>query len=320
MSAAPCYWIMKSNETAQISVESLRHCTICPRACGADRLAGVRGSCGVTGAAALVAHYMLHRWEEPCISGPGGAGTVFFGGCGLRCIFCQNRAINGDAIGDYYDTPALASLFLKLQSHGADNIDLVTPTHYAPQIIEAVAKARSDGLAIPVIWNSSGYENVDVVRALRGTVDIYMPDFKYSSDELARRFSAAPDYFEIASRAIAEMAAQTGDPVFDGRGMLLRGTIIRILVLPGHTLDAMKTIRYLHRTYGDSIILSIMGQYTPPAEIVYDELRRPLTQEEYDEVTEFAADIGVTRAYIQELGSVGESFIPKFGFRSEQPG
>jgi len=258
---------------------------------------------------------MLHHWEEPCISGPGGSGTVFFGGCGLRCMFCQNRVISGDKIGDYYSTSRLAGLFLSLQEQGADNINLVTPTHYAPQVAAAVSEARSLGLRLPVVWNSSGYEKAEIISGLRGIVDVYMPDFKYFSPGLARKFSSAPDYFEHASSAIGEMVRQTGTPVFDGRGMLLRGTIIRILVLPGHTLDAMKVIHYLYRTYGDDVILSIMGQYTPPAGMPYPELRRRLTQSEYDEVVEFAADIGVTRAYIQELGSASESFIPKFGFK-----
>lgn len=310
---------MKSNETAAVIAESLKNCMLCPRKCGVNRLNGERGRCRVTGADVLVAHYMLHRWEEPCISGPGGSGTVFFGGCGLRCIFCQNRAIIEGGLGERFDTSRLAGLFLKLQQCGADNINLVTPTHYAPHIITAVAEARSLGLRLPVVWNSSGYEKADVVALLRGTVDIYMPDFKYYTADTAQRFSSAPDYFEYASRAIDEMVRQTGEPVFDGRGMLMRGTIVRILVLPGHTLEAMKIIRYLHREFGDRIIQSIMGQYTPPAGMPYPELRRPLTQSEYDEVTEFAADIGVTCAYIQELGSVGESFIPKFGFRPELP-
>jgi putative pyruvate formate lyase activating enzyme len=173
--------------------------------------------------------------------------------------------------------------------------------------------ARAGGLKIPVIWNSSGYEKAGVIAALRGTVDIYMPDCKYYSDELAEKFSSAPDYFYYASKAISEMAKQTGRPVCDGGGMLRRGTIVRILALPGHTDDTMKIIHYLYREFRDDVILSIMGQYTPPAYIGFPELRRPLTQDEYDEVVDFAAEIGVKNAYIQELGSIGESFIPGFG-------
>lgn len=269
--------------------------------------------CGVAGGDVIVAHYMLHRWEEPCVSGNRGAGAVFFGGCGLRCLFCQNHAITGGTFGKLYDTASLAELFLDLQRLGADNIDLVTPTHYTPQIMEAVAAAKRIGLAIPVLWNSSGYEKAETIALLRDTVDIYMPDFKYYSGELAKAFSCAPDYFAFASRAVAEMAAQTGRPIYDNNGMLQRGTIVRILALPGHTDDTMKIIHYLYKTYRDDVILSIMGQYTPPAQIEYPELRRPLTQEEYDEVCDFAAEIGVKNAYIQELGSVSESFIPEFG-------
>ncbi len=302
-----------SGDVNNHNIEALRRCTLCPRNCRADRLNGCRGKCSVTGADVLVAHTMLHRWEEPCISGPGGAGAVFLGGCGLGCVYCQNRAITGGAIGEYYSAARLAELFLDLQRRGADNLDLVTPTHYAPQIIDAVATAKLNGLNIPVVWNSSGYEKADVIAALRGTVDIYMPDFKYYSDELAENFSRAPGYFAFASRAVAEMVAQVGQPVFDDGGMLRRGVIIRVLTLPGHTGDTMKIIRYLYHEFGDNVILSIMGQYTPPAQIDFPELRNSLTQDEYDEVVEFASEIGVKRAYIQELGSVGESFIPGFG-------
>lgn len=290
---------------------------LCPRECGVDRENGEVGFCGVTGGKVSVAHYMLHRWEEPCISGSGGAGAVFFAGCSLRCEFCQNRKISrGDVNprgnGGLMDENELAALFLKLQADGADDLDLVTPTHYAPQIIAALTAAKRDGLTIPAIWNSSGYEKPETIRALRGAVEVFLPDFKYYSDELAVMFSHAPRYFELASAALREMTALAGEPRYNSHGIITGGVIVRVLVLPGHTDDTMKLLHWLHREYGDGIVISIMGQYTPPASIAFPELSRQLTQPEYDEVVDFADEIGITNAYTQELTSISESFIPDF--------
>ena len=245
-------------------------------------------------------------WEEPPISGENGSGTVFFSGCPLHCIYCQNGKISRGGAGQAVTTDELCSIFLHLQDMGAENINLVTATHFVPRIRGALIKARQEGLRIPVVYNTGSYESVDTIRYLNGLVDIYLPDLKYRDAELAKKYSKAPDYFETAAAAIAEMYRQVG-PSTDSPKM-----IVRHLVLPGCKEDSKAVIKYLWETYGDNVFISIMSQYTPVKETGFENLDRRLTEEEYDEVVDFAAELGITKAFVQEGESAKESFIPDF--------
>lgn len=290
-------------------------CALCPRQCRTDRVHS-RGYCGES-EKVRVARASLHMWEEPCISGRTGSGTVFFSGCPLKCVFCQNRRIALGGSGKELSAAQLSRLFLVLQGQGAENINLVTPTHFVPQIAVALGMSRSAGLSVPVVYNTSAYEQVETVRMLEGLVDIYLPDLKYHSSELSARYSNAPDYFERASLAIAEMARQVGAPVFEGQGfdekMLKRGVIVRHMVMPGHVRDSMEVIKYLYDTYGDGIYMSIMNQYTPPAGLEgYPEISRRVTRREYSKVVDYAIGLGVENAFVQEGNTAEESFIPDF--------
>lgn len=260
----------------------------------------------------VAARAALHYWEEPCISGKSGSGAVFFSGCNLRCVFCQNRRIAVGQAGQPISRDRLSEIFLELQEKGANNINLVTPSHYAPQIAEALENAKNHGLTIPIVYNTGSYEKVSTLRMLEGLVDIYLPDLKYFSGELSARYSNAPDYFAVACAAIAEMTRQASEPVFD-HDLLQRGVIVRHLVLPGQTRDSKKILRYLHETYGGRIWISILNQYTPlPHATAFPELNRPVSAEEYERVVTFAERIGITQAYVQEGGTAAESFIPAF--------
>lgn len=288
------------------------HCTLCPRKCGANRLAGEKGFCGET-AELRIARAALHYWEEPCLSGEAGSGTVFFTGCNLRCIFCQNHEISTGDSGVVISSERLCTIFFELQSQHAENINLVTPTHFLPHIVEALSRAKASGLHIPVVYNTSGYESVESLKMLDGLVDIYLPDFKYVSSIPAGEYSAAPDYFDVASAALDEMVRQVGTPVFDERGMMQRGIIVRHLLLPGLSEDSNAVIRYLYETYGDDVYLSIMRQYTPLAQVAnIPALNRTITTQEYDAVVDAAIALGVENGFLQEEESIGESFIPPF--------
>lgn len=291
----------------------LSNCIVCPRACGVNRLTGQKGYCGATDKL-IVARAALHFWEEPCISGADGSGTVFFGGCNLKCVFCQNHSIAIGDCGKEITLERLAEIFLELQEKGAANINLVTPTHYIPQIRDALLLAKEQGLKLPIVYNTGGYESADSLRLMDGLVDIYLPDLKYFSPELSKRYSHATDYFEKASAALAEMYRQTGTPVFDAvTGLMKRGMIVRHLLLPGQTKDSKKLLRYLHETYGDNIYISIMNQYTPLAHVAHiSELNRKVTSEEYERVIRFALRLGIENAFIQEGETALESFIPPF--------
>jgi putative pyruvate formate lyase activating enzyme len=297
---------MKNNEL-------YKNCRLCPRACGANREKGQRGACGMS-SSLLVSRASLHMWEEPPISGERGSGTVFFAGCPLSCVFCQNAEISHERNGKEISAERLAEIFLELQEKGAHNINLVTATHYTPHVIAALDKAKKSGLNIPVVYNCGGYESTETLRMLRGYIDIYLPDFKYMSPELAARYSLCPDYPEKAKQALAEMVEQTGKPVFDENGMLSRGTVVRHLVLPGCAKDSMDVIKYLHETYGDKIYISIMSQYTPSERLRarFPELARKLTKYEYGKVVRFAAEIGVENGFTQYGEAAAESFIPSF--------
>ena len=293
--------------------EYLSDCTLCPRNCHADRSAGQRGFCGQT-AVVTAARAALHYWEEPVICGEAGSGAVFFSGCSLRCVFCQNHTISNSEFGKPVTIQALADSFLRLQSLGAVNINLVTGSHFIPQICLSLELAKDQGLQLPVVFNSSGYESVASLKLLEGLVDIWLPDLKYFSSELSARYSKAPDYFEVASRAIEEMVRQAGKPLFDeATGLMQRGVIVRHLCLPGQSKDSKKVLRYLHSTFGNDIYVSIMNQYTPlPHVAAYPELNRSLTEEEYEKILTFAQRIGIEQGFRQEGGTDRDSFIPAF--------
>lgn len=291
---------------------AMSDCSLCPRACHVDRLHGETGVCGQT-AEVVAARAALHFWEEPCISGEAGSGAVFFSGCQVGCVYCQNRDIANGSAGKAVSVERLAEIFLELQEKGANNINLVTPTHFAPQIAVALGYAKACGLQLPVVYNTSAYEAVSTLRQLRGLVDIYLPDLKYRSEALAGRYSHAADYFRYASAAVAEMVRQAGDPVAEPEsGLMKRGVIVRMLVLPGCVEDAKAVIRYLYETYGDGIYISIMNQFTPLGLGRYPELNRRLTEAEYEEVVDFAIGLGVENGFVQEGGTAEESFIPAF--------
>lgn len=289
----------------------LEKCLLCPRQCGANRLMGQTGYCGMT-AEVTIARASLHMWEEPCISGTNGSGTVFFTGCPLRCVFCQNRQIAIGNTGTKITVERLSEIFLELQHKGAHNINLVTPTHYVPQIVEALKRAKKNGLSVPIVYNTGSYEKVDTIRMLEGLIDIWLPDCKYYGKELATRYSNAPDYFEVANAAIAEMVRQAGSPVFEGE-LMKRGVIVRHMILPGHTKDSRMVIEKLHKCYGDKIYISIMNQYTPLTQMEsFPEINRRITAREYDKVVDYAISINVENAFIQEGETAKESFIPDF--------
>ncbi len=289
-------------------------CRLCPRDCGVNRAAGQAGVCGVAGPGIRAARAALHMWEEPCISGETGSGAVFFSGCSLRCVYCQNRDIARAAAGVMISRERLAEIFLELEAQGAANINLVTPTHYSPEIIWAVKRAREQGLSVPIVHNGSGYERPEVLRSLEGIVDIYLTDFKYMEAETAARYSRAPDYPAVAQAALSEMVRQTPEPVFDENGLMRRGVIVRHLLLPGHLRNARAVVRYVHETYGDRVFLSLMNQYTPMPDIEkeYPELARRVTAREYERLVDYALSLGVENGFIQEGDTAQESFIPAF--------
>lgn len=300
-------------------------CNLCPRMCNVNRHT-VTGYCLMTDRL-KVARAALHMWEEPCISGERGSGAVFFSGCTLRCVFCQNYKIAAAKVGKYITVDELADIMLRLQNNQANNINLVTPTHYAGQIAEALIKAKDRGLKIPVVYNTSAYENVDTLKIMDGLVDVYLPDFKYMDGKLALKYSNAGNYPETAKAALREMVRQTGTPdmygdddtlVRDGyveSGIMKKGVIVRHLILPGYTKESRNVIKYLYDTYKNDIYISIMNQYTPLEHVkLYKELCRKVTKKEYDKVVDYAIDIGVTNAFIQEGGTAKESFIPEFDF------
>lgn len=290
----------------------LRDCSLCPRDCHVDRIAGQKGYCRET-AELVVARAALHMWEEPCISGEEGSGTVFFSGCAMGCCYCQNHNIALGLAGKAISEERLADIFLELQEKNANNINLVTPSHYVPQIIMALDKARKKGLKLPVVYNSSAYERVETLRLLEGYIDFYLPDLKYMDPEPAGRYSRCRDYFSFASKAISEMIRQVGDPIFDERGMMKQGVIVRHLALPGYLEDSKNIIKYLYQTYGDSIYVSIMNQYTPMPAVAEDtKLNRRITEEEYEELIDYAISLGIENGFIQEGDTASESFIPEF--------
>ncbi len=287
------------------------HCTLCPRRCGADRQNGV-GYCGM-GAVPTAAKACLHKWEEPCIAYRNGAGTVFFSGCSLHCVYCQNNVISRELYGAQTSADGLADIFLRLQEQGADNIELVTPTHFLPDIIAALEKVKPR-LTVPVVYNTGGYELAETIRRLDGLVDVYLPDIKYFSPELSARYSNAPDYFEHASAAVTEMIRQAGDLNYNEAGGLLKGTIIRHLVLPNCRHDSIKIMEWIaeHST-SEQMLVSIMNQYTPFDFIPdsFPELKRRVTKMEYNSVVRRAAELGLN-GFTQEKSSADAQYVPDF--------
>ena len=298
----------------------LSDCRLCPRECKVNRLAGDLGVCGM-GAQISAARAALHFWEEPCISGTNGSGTIFFSGCSLHCGFCQNEPISRGRAGQVISIERLCTIFFELKAKGAHNINLVTPTHFIPQITAALRMAKAEGLDLPIVCNCSGYENVEALRIWDGLIDVYLPDLKFFSSALSKTLCAAPDYFEKACSALAEMFRQTGTPVFDEDGMITKGMIVRHLMLPGHLFDTRKILTYLCSTYGNKIYISLMNQYTPPASTdskpgVPD---HPLREDHYDAMVRYLQEAGQENAYIQENGTDSESFIPPFDLTGISP-
>lgn len=291
----------------------MEKCTLCPRECGVGRKNGKIGYCG-EGHTIRVARTSLHQWEEPCITGEYGSGTVFFSGCGLKCIFCQNHNIADSSVGKKFTIEELADAILRLQEYKASNINLVTAGHFVDKLVAVIHRAKEKGLTIPIVYNSSAYEKVNSLQKLAGLVDVYLPDCKFYDVQIAMQYAKAPDYFWVASAAIAEMVRQTGVPQFDEKtGNMIKGVIVRHLILPGHTNDSKKIIEFLYRTYGNDIYLSIMNQYTPIRDFKeYPNLNRCVTKREYEKVVGYALSLGVENAFIQEGKTAMTSFIPTF--------
>lgn len=286
-------------------------CTLCPRNCGVSRSSGKRGVCGMTDEL-RIARVGLHMWEEPCLSGFRGSGTIFFTGCNLGCIFCQNQKISTRELpGRVYTIEEFAEAMLSLQAQGAHNINFVTGTHYIPHIIEGVRLARSRGLSIPTLYNCGGYESVDSLKLLEGSIDIYLPDMKFYRSEISMKYAHASDYFVRAQETVAEMVRQCPNQVFDEEGIMQRGVIVRHLMLPGQLFDTKHIMDHLCETYGNQITISLMNQYTPMPSAP-QELATPLSSKHYDSMVNYLSLLGQENAYTQEGGTVSESFIPDF--------
>ncbi|MEG2290346.1 MAG: radical SAM protein [Clostridium sp.] len=298
-----------------IDLSSLSNCTVCARNCGVDRINGNIGFCKSV-ATVKVAKAYGHMWEEPCISGTKGSGTVFFSNCNLRCVFCQNHDISQADIGKEISIERLSEIFLEQQAKGYHNINLVNPTHYIPQIIAALDIAKGQGLHIPIVYNSNGYENLESIKALKGYVDVYIPDLKYFNDKYAIKYSAAPNYFNIASKVIEEMVLQIGDTIFNNTGLMLTGVIIRHLMLPGLLFDSKKIVEYIYKTFGDRVFLSLMNQYTPMFRASkYPEINKALNPGHYDSLIAHCVDLGYKNAFIQESGSNSTIYVPNFNLQ-----
>ena len=294
------------------NMNKYENCLLCPRKCGINRRTGQTGVCGVS-SEIKVARAALHYWEEPCISGKKGSGAVFFSGCSLHCVFCQNREISDGKAGKVISKERLSDIFIELADKGANNINLVTPGQYIPDIVWAVNDAKSRGMKLPIIYNTSGYENVTELKLLEGIVDVYLPDFKYMDSTLSARYSRAKDYPSVAKQALSEMVRQQLDVVIDdATGLIQKGVIVRQLLLPGHVNDAKAVLKYLYDTYHDHVYISMMSQFTPIALKDYPEINRTVTRREYERLVDYALKIGITNAFIQEGDVAKDSFIPAF--------
>lgn len=294
------------------NMNKYKNCLLCPRKCGINRSTGQTGVCGVS-SEIKVARAALHYWEEPCISGKRGSGAVFFSGCSLHCVFCQNREISDGKEGKVISKERLSDIFMELADKGANNINLVTPGQYIPDIVWAVNDAKSRGMKLPIIYNTSGYENVTELKLLEGIVDVYLPDFKYMDSTLSAMYSRAKDYPSVAKQALSEMVRQQPDVVIDdATGLIQKGVIVRQLLLPRHVNDAKAVLKYLYDTYHDHVYISMMSQFTPIALKDYPEINRTVTRREYERLVDYALEIGITNAFIQEGDVAKDSFIPAF--------
>ena len=289
----------------------LNCCNLCPRNCGVNRNNGELGFCQATNKL-TIARYSLHMWEEPCISGEKGSGTIFFSNCNLKCIYCQNYYISTLNNGKQYTTEEFADICLDLQNRGANNINLVTPTHFVPLIIDGLKLAKKKGLTIPIVYNTSSYENVETIKLLKGIVDIYLPDLKYIDNDISKKYSGIDNYFEKATQAIREMYQQQPECIFNKDGIMQKGVIVRHLLLPNMEEDSKRILKYLYDTYKDNIYISIMNQYTPIRKLEYLELNDKVKEQVYNEVVDYAWNIGIRNAFTQEEGTQSESFIPDF--------
>lgn len=294
-----------------------KNCTLCPHECKADRTGEQRGFCGESDKI-RIARAALHMWEEPCLSGKGknnrGSGTVFFSGCTMRCCYCQNRKIASGRVGKEISVDRLIEIFYQLREKGAYNINLVTPDCFLPSVAYAVDDAKKRGFDLPFVFNISGYEKAQTLNLLNGLCDIYLTDFRYTEEKLSVKYSSARDYPNVAKKAIDEMISQQGECIFDENGILQRGVIVRLLLLPGHLKNTKNAVKYLFEKYGDKIIFSLMSQYTPNGKSGYDNLERRVFPSEYDALCDYADKLGIKNAYTQEGDSAKESFIPDFDF------
>lgn len=295
-------------------------CHLCPRHCGKNRLSGETGVCGA-GGLPKVARASLHQWEEPCISGTRGSGTVFFAHCNLGCVFCQNHLISHGGFGRDLGIEQLAAVFLRLMERGAHNVNLVTPTHFLPQVAAALGIARARGLSIPVVYNTSAYESPEALAQLEGLVDVYLPDLKYCSSDVSRRYSSAPDYFPVATRAILEMQRQVGSAVFSEEGIMTRGLLIRHLVLPGRVDDSKRVLDWIRSSLPRETYVSVMSQYVPMHLVASrcPELDRRVTEAEYEEVLDHFDSIGLENGFMQDASSQDESYVPAFDLAGLDP-
>ena len=290
----------------------LSSCTLCPHMCKINRNNGKIGRCKSTGNV-KIALASLHHFEEPCISGKNGSGTVFFSNCNLSCVFCQNYKISQLGLGHEISIDELANIFLDQQKSDAGNINLVTPTMYVPQIIEAIKIAKSNGLKIPIIYNSNGYENVETIRLLKDYIDVYLPDLKYFDNDLAKKYSGINNYFENASKAILEMYFQVGLPVFDENRLIKKGLIIRHLVLPNHIDNSKKVLLWIKENLPQDVYVSLMAQYFPTYKAKsIEDLNRKLSKEEFEEIKNYLEKLDIHNGYFQELGEHEEEYVPDF--------
>lgn len=289
----------------------LENCNVCPRKCGINRFKET-GFCRASGEL-KVARAFLHVWEEPCISGSRGSGAVFFSNCNLRCVFCQNHDISHGGKGKTLSIKRLSEIFMELQEKGAHNINLVTPTHYIPQIKEAIIMSKKEGLAIPIAYNSNGYESIDALRELEGLIDIFIPDLKYFNDKYAVKYSGAQNYFEIASKAVLEMIRQVGAPVFDGEGIMKRGVMIRHMMLPGLLFDSKKIVDWVAENLPSEVYFNIMSQYTPMYRAQeYPEINKRINKKHYEALVDYAITRGIENGFFQDVESATEDYVPDF--------
>lgn len=296
-----------------MDVKILEKCAICPHNCGINRLNNQIGRCKSKDTV-KVALYSTHNFEEPCISGKKGSGTVFFSNCNMNCVFCQNYEISQQGKGKEISIEELADIFIKQQEKDVENINLVTPTSYVPQIIEAIKIARKNGLKLPIVYNTNGYEKVETLKMLEGYVNIYLPDFKYSDNELGKRLSKVDNYFEIVTEALKEMYRQTGKAVFNGEGIMQKGMIIRHLVLPNHILNSRRVLKWINENMHD-VYVSVMAQYFPTYKAKeIDDINRKLTKEEYEQIENYLYRLDLENGYIQELGEHEEEYVPHWEF------